>query len=103
MESKEPPTERQIALAATRFIRSKLVVKELKDARAKALTEKTCSMIANEYPPCYLSGTERSDWCDNCRANQPHHEAYRTAAAQKANALRNLQSVVVRSLAEEGT
>lgn len=101
MKTLEKPTERQIALAATRFIRAKLIVKELKEARAKALTESTCIMVAQEYDPCYRSSMDRSDWCDNCCANQPHHEAYRKAATQKANALRNLQSVVVRSLAEK--
>lgn len=102
MKTLERPTERQIAIAATRFIRAKLVVKELKEARAKALTDNICIMAAQEYDPCYrTSSFDRSDWCDNCRANQPHHEAYRKAAALKGNALRNLQSVVVRHLAAE--
>lgn len=97
----EPITERQIAIAATRFISAKVNATDLKLARAKALTETPCAMVANEYPACFRSGVLSSDeWCDNCKANQPRHEAYRTAVAQKGAALRKLQSLVVRSLAQ---
>lgn len=98
----EPITERQVALAATRFIRAKVQATELKLARAKALTETPCVMVVSEYPACFRSGVlSNEEWCDNCKANQPHHEAYRTAVAQKGAALRKLQSLVVRSLAQQ--
>lgn len=97
-----PITERQIALAAQRFIRAKLNVYELKEARAKALADNPCVLVEAEYPPCFRQDAlAKDEWCERCQANQPHHEAYRAAAAQKGNALRNLQSVVVRALAQE--
>lgn len=98
----EPVTERQIALAATRFIRAKVSATDLKLARARALTETPCVMVANEYPACFrMSALPGDEWCDNCKANQPHHEAYRTAVAQKGAALRKLQRLVVRSLVQQ--
>lgn len=100
MKVSEKPTERQIALAAIRFIRAKVDAHALKLERAKALENNPCLGVSSEYPACYNSNLLRANWCQQCQENQPKHEAYRTRVAERGAALRKLQSVVVRHIAE---